>query len=235
MALSIKICGLRTREALDVTLESGADLVGFVFFSPSPRTVGLELARTLAQHVRGRAGKVALTVNANDRTLFDIIEALKPDMLQLHGTETPERVAVVRSRFGLPVMKALPIAKRRDLSPIRQYAQVADRLIFDARAPQKATRPGGLGKPFDWTLLRGVDPGVPYMLSGGLDPSNVAEALRITRAPGVDVSSGVESAPGIKDPARIRAFIHAARAADAALSSPPLQLEESSIVRGTVK
>ena len=231
MPLTIKICGLMTPQALDVALDSGADLVGFVFFPPSPRNLGLELARTLGERVRGRAGKVALTVNANNHTLRDIVDALKPDMLQLHGKETPERVAVVRSRFGLPVMKALPIADRRDLSPIRQYARVADRLIFDARAPQDATRPGGLGKPFDWTLLSGIDPGVPFMLSGGLDASNVAQALRITRAPGVDVSSGVERAPGEKDPDKIRAFIRAARVAEAEIFSPPLQLGETSIVR----
>ncbi|MFN3658420.1 MAG: phosphoribosylanthranilate isomerase [Pseudolabrys sp.] len=235
MALTIKICGLRTPEALDVAVESGADMLGFVFFAPSPRNIGLELARTLSQRVHGRAGKVALTVNASDQTLFDIVEALKPDMLQLHGTETPERVAVVRSRFGLPVMKALPIASRADLSPIRLYARVADRLIFDARAPETATRPGGLGKTFDWTLLRGIDCGVPFMLSGGLDASNVAEALRITRAPGVDVSSGVERTPGVKDPDKIRVFIRAARAADAALSAAPLQLGDASIIPSTVK
>ena len=149
--------------------------------------------------------------------LAAIVAALKPDMLQLHGDETPDRVAVVRSRFGLPVMKALPIATRADLSPIREYAKVADRLLFDARAPQDATRPGGLGVPFDWTLLAGMKPAVPYMLSGGLDANNVGEALRITRAPGVDVSSGVERAPGQKDLDKIRAFIRAARAADSAL------------------
>ena len=140
-------------------------------------------------------------------------------MLQLHGRETPERVAAVRARFGLPVMKALPIAERkRSRAASDLYAKVADRLIFDARAPQDATRPGGLGKPFDWTLLKGIDPGIPFMLSGGLDAGNVAEALRITRAPGVDVSSGVERAPGEKDPDKIRAFIRAARAAEAALA-----------------
>ncbi len=231
MPLTIKICGLMTPQALDVALDSGADMVGFVFFAPSPRNLGLELARTLGERVRGRAGKVALTVNANNHTLGGIVDALKPDMLQLHGKETPERVAVVRSRFGLPVMKALPIAERADLSPIREYAQVADRLIFDARAPQEATRPGGLGKPFDWTLLSGIDPGVPFMLSGGLDANNVGQALRITRAPGVDVSSGVERAPGEKDPDMIRAFIRAARMAEAEIFSPPLQLGETSIVR----
>ena len=218
MPLTVKICGLRTPEAIDVALESGADEVGFVFFPPSPRHLGLSEARTLGEHVRGRGRKVALTVDANDDTLSDIIAALKPDVLQLHGKETPERVAVVRSRFRLPVMKALPVATRADLSPVRVYANVADRLLFDARAPQEATRPGGLGKAFDWTLLKGVDPGIPFMLSGGLDAGNVAEALRITRAGGVDVSSGVERAPGEKDPDKIRAFIRAARAAEAALA-----------------
>ena len=231
MPLSIKICGLKTSQALDVALDSGADLVGFVFFPPSPRNIGYEAARALGQRVQGRAGKVALTVDANDETLLDIIAALKPDMLQLHGSETPDRVVAVRTRFGLPVMKALPIADRKDLSPIREYAQVVDRLIFDARPPKDATRPGGLGKAFDWTLLKDINPGVPFMLSGGLDASNVAEALRITRAPGVDVSSGVERTPGEKDSDKIRAFIRAARVAEAELFSPPLQLGESSIVR----
>ncbi len=224
MALTIKICGLRTPEPLDVALESGADQVGFVFFPPSPRNLGMEAARVLGERVAGRAAKVALTVNANDDTLAAIVAALKPDILQLHGTETPERVAVVRSKFGLPVMKALPIATRADLSPIRQYANVADRLLFDARAPQEATRPGGLGKTFDWTLLAGLKVNVPYMLSGGLDAHNVAEAIRITGAPGVDVSSGVESRAGVKDSSKIRAFIRAARAADA------LPLGEADIV-----
>ena len=219
MALTIKICGLRTPETLDVALQSGADQVGFVFFAPSPRNLGLEAARVLGSQAEGRALKVALTVNANDYLLSTIIAALKPDMLQLHGSETPERVATLRSKFGLPVMKALPIATRADLSPIREFARVADRLLFDARAPQEATRPGGLGKTFDWTLLAGLKLNMPYLLSGGLDAGNVAEALSVTRAPGVDVSSGVESAPGEKDPALIRAFIRAARAADAALGS----------------
>jgi phosphoribosylanthranilate isomerase len=214
MALTIKICGLKTPEALEVALESGADLVGFVFFPPSPRNVGLAAARRLGAQVKGRAGKVALTVDANDETLLGIVEALRPDMLQLHGKETPERVATVRSRFGLPVMKALPVAQRSDLSPIREFANVADRLLFDARAPQDATRPGGLGKTFDWTLLQGIDPKINFMLSGGLDASNVARALTITNAPGVDVSSGVERAPGEKDLGKIRAFIRAARKAE---------------------
>jgi phosphoribosylanthranilate isomerase len=219
MTLAIKICGLKTREALGAALESGADMVGFVFFGKSPRNLALASARLLGQQAQGRAAKVALTVNANDHTLHAIVDALKPDMLQLHGTEPPERVAVVRSRFGLPVMKALPIATRSDLSPVREYANVADCLLFDARPSPSDTRPGGLGKTFDWTLLAGLNAGVPYMLSGGLDAGNVAEALRITHAPGVDVSSGVERALGEKDHDKIRAFIRAARAADASLDA----------------
>jgi phosphoribosylanthranilate isomerase len=215
MPVEIKICGLMTPDAVDVALDAGADFVGFVFFPPSPRHLGLEAARTLGARVRGRAKKVALSVDADDDFLAATIEALKPDMLQLHGRETPERVVMVRTRFGLPVMKALPIETRSDLSPIRLYADVADRLLFDARPPREASRPGGLGKRFDWTLLLGIDPGVPFMLSGGLDAANVAEALRVTRAPAVDVSSGVERNPGNKDPDKIRAFVRAVRATGA--------------------
>jgi phosphoribosylanthranilate isomerase len=220
MALTVKICGLKTPEALDVALDSGADQVGFVFFPPSPRHLGIEAMGALGARVNGRAGKVALTVNATDEMLFDIVEALKPDMLQLHGNETPDRVVAIRTRFRLPVMKALAISERKDLSPIRLYASVADRLLFDARAPQGATRPGGLGRTFDWTLLKDIDRAIPFMLSGGLDAGNVGEAVTITRAPGVDVSSGVEKAPGVKDPDKIRAFIAAARAAERALAAP---------------
>lgn len=220
MALIVKICGLKTPEALDAALDSGADQVGFVFFPPSPRHLGLEAMGALGERVRNRAGKVALTVNATDEMLYDIIGALKPDMLQLHGTETPDRVVAIRARYRLPVMKAIPVAERNDLSQVRIYSKIADRLLFDARAPQGATRPGGLGKAFDWTLLKDVDRSIPFMLSGGLDAGNVAEALSITRAPGVDVSSGVERSPGVKDPGKIRAFIAAARAAERELDSP---------------
>jgi phosphoribosylanthranilate isomerase len=214
MPLLVKICGLKTPDALDAALDAGADMVGFVFFPPSPRNLGIEAARALGERVLGRAKKVALSVDATDAELDRVVEALKPDMLQLHGKETPERVAAVRGRFRLPAMKALPIETRADLSPIHLYAKVADWLLFDGRAPREATRPGGLGKPFDWGLLENVAPGVPFMLSGGLDAGNVAEALRVTRAPAVDVSSGVERAPGEKDPEKIRAFIRAARMAD---------------------
>jgi phosphoribosylanthranilate isomerase len=220
MTLLIKICGLRTPEALDAALEAGADMVGFVFFRPSPRNLDLGTGRVLGKRVKGRAQKVALSVDANNAELDLVVEALKPDLLQLHGKETPERIQVVRERYRLPVIKALPIETRADLSPIRIYARVVDRLLFDARAPREATRPGGLGKAFDWRLLEGIDPGVPFMLSGGLDAGNVGEALRITRAPGVDVSSGVERAPGVKDLDKIRHFVRTARKAAKALAGP---------------
>jgi len=214
MTLLVKICGLNSPETLDVALDAGADMVGFVFFPPSPRHVGFEAARVLGERVRGKALKVALSVDAGDEQLAEIIATLKPDLLQLHGCETPERVNAVRRRFGLPVMKALPIAERADLVRIRLYEQEVDRLLFDARAPREASRPGGLGRSFDWQLLRNLDSALPFMLSGGLDAGNVAEALRITGAPGVDVSSGIERAPGEKDADKIRAFIAAARAAE---------------------
>jgi phosphoribosylanthranilate isomerase len=217
MPLLVKICGLKTPDALEVALTAGADMVGFVFFVPSPRHVTMPGARSLGEQVKGRARKVALSVDASDELLAAMIDALKPDLLQLHGRETPERVIAVRTRFGIPVMKAIPIAAREDLSPIRQYDKFADWLLFDARAPGEATRPGGLGKTFDWTILEKIRLAVPFMLSGGLDAGNVADALRITRAPAVDVSSGVESAPGMKDPDKIRAFVQAARIADAQL------------------
>jgi phosphoribosylanthranilate isomerase len=213
MPVEIKICGLNTPEALDVALDSGADLVGFVFFPPSPRHLGFDAARALAKRVGGRAQKVALSVDADDAWLAASIEALDPDLLQLHGKEPPSRVAAIRKKFGLPVMKAIAVEEKADLAAIAAYAGIADRLIFDARAPRAATRPGGLGKSFDWRLLENLDLETPFMLSGGLDAGNVAEALRITRAPGVDVSSGVERAPGEKDLDKIRAFVRAARPA----------------------
>jgi len=211
MSVLVKICGLKTPEALDVALEAGADMVGFVFFPPSPRHVGLAAAAELGRRVGDRARKVALIVDADDALLKSITDALRPDLLQLHGAETPARVQAIKARFGLPVMKAIAVEARADLAAVKLYDTVADRLLFDARAPREATRPGGLGKPFDWHLLEELDLAVPYMLSGGLDPDNVAAALRITSAPGVDVSSGVERAPGEKDHDKIRAFIRAAR------------------------
>ena len=212
MSLLVKICGLSTRETLDVALRAGADMVGFVFFPPSPRHLGLEAARDLGRQAHGRAAKVALTVDADDATLGNIVEMLRPDILQLHGRETVARLRDIKAKFALPIMKAIPVETAADLAPLPGYAAAADRILFDARAPQQATRPGGLGAVFDWHLLDRLDLTLPFMVSGGLNAGNVAEALRITRAGGIDISSGVESSPGIKDPEMIRAFIRAARA-----------------------
>ena len=225
MSLLVKICGLSTRETLDVALAAGADMVGFVFFPPSPRHLALETARELGRQAKGRAVKVALTVDADDATFENIIDALKPDILQIHGKETTARVRDIKQRFGLPVMKALPVETAADLSALPGYAAVADRILFDARAPKGATRPGGLGATFDWHVLENLDLKLPFMVSGGLHADNVAEAIRVTRAGGVDVSSGVERAPGIKDPEMIREFIRAARATeqDAALAPAGLR------------
>ncbi|MBR0783424.1 phosphoribosylanthranilate isomerase [Bradyrhizobium iriomotense] len=212
MSLLVKICGLSTRETLETALDTGADMVGFVFFPPSPRHLSLELGRDLGRQVKQRALKVALTVDADDATLDNIMDALSPDIFQLHGKESVARLRDIKQRFSRPVMKAVPVATKADLAVLPGYAAVADRILFDARAPKDATRPGGLGAPFDWHLLENLDLKLPYMVSGGLDAGNVAEALRVTGAGGVDVSSGVESAPGVKDPEMIKAFIRAARA-----------------------
>jgi len=214
MSLIVKICGLSTRETLDVALDAGADMVGFVFFSPSPRHLSLEAARDLGQRVNRRAAKVALTVDADDATLENIVEALQPDILQLHGSETAARLCDIKRRFALPVMKAIAVATSADLAALPGYAAVADRILFDARAPKEATRPGGLGAAFNWHVLENLDFDVPFMVSGGLHSGNVAAAVRVKRAGGVDVSSGVERTPGIKDPEMIRAFIRAARATE---------------------
>ena len=212
MSLIVKICGLSTRETLDVALDAGADMVGFVFFPPSPRHLSLETARELGKQAKGRAVKVALTVDADDATLENIVETLRPDIFQLHGKETIARLRDIKQKLGLPVMKVLAVETVADLAPLAGYAAVADRILFDARAPKGATRPGGLGAVFDWHVLQDIDLKLPFMVSGGLNADNVAEAIRVTGAGGVDVSSGVERAPGIKDPEMIRAFIRAARA-----------------------
>jgi phosphoribosylanthranilate isomerase len=214
MSLIVKICGLSTRETLDAALDAGADMVGFVFFSPSPRHLSLEKARELGKQAKGRAIKVALSVDADDATLANIVDALQPDILQLHGKETVARVRDIKQKFALRVMKAIAVETAADLAGLPGYAAVADRILFDARAPKEATRPGGLGATFDWHVLENLDLKIPFMVSGGLHAGNVAEAVRVTRAGGVDVSSGVESAPGIKDPDMIRAFVRAARATE---------------------
>ena len=212
MSLLVKICGLSTRETLDAALVAAADMVGFVFFPPSPRHLSLESARELGKQAEGRAAKVALTVDADDATLSNIVETLRPDLLQLHGKETIARVRDIKAKFGLPVMKVIAVEASADLAALPGYTSVADRILFDARAPKDATRPGGLGAVFDWHVLEKLDLRLPFMVSGGLGADNVVEALRVTRAGGVDVSSGVESSPGIKDPEMIRNFVRAARA-----------------------
>jgi phosphoribosylanthranilate isomerase len=212
MPLLVKICGLSTRETLDAALDAGADMVGFVFFPPSPRHLGLEAARELGKRAGRNALKVALTVDADDATLGNIVEALRPDILQLHGKETVARLRDIKQAFGLPVMKAMAVETAADLAVLPGYAAVADRILFDARPPKDATRPGGLGAAFDWHALENLDLRLPFMVSGGLHADNVAEAIRVTRAGGVDVSSGVERAPGVKDVEMIRAFVRAARA-----------------------
>ena len=216
MSLAVKICGLSTRETLEAALEAGADMVGFVFFEASPRHVSLGAARELGNIATGRALKVALTVDADDATLANIVETLRPDILQLPGNESVSRVRDIKQKFGVAVMKVIAVAAAGDLVALPGFAAVADRILFDARAPKDATRPGGLGVPFDWNLLKKIDLKIPFMVSGGLNAANVAEAVRTTRAGGVDVSSGVESAPGLKDVEMIRAFIVAARVAESA-------------------
>jgi phosphoribosylanthranilate isomerase len=211
MSLLVKICGLSTRETLDAALAVGADMVGFVFFPPSPRHLSLERARDLGRQAARRAVKVANTVDADDNTLANIVETLQPDLLQLHGKESVARLRDIRQKFGLPVMKAIAVETAADLAVLPGYAAVADRLLFDARPPKDATRPGGLGAVFDWHLLNGLDSKLPFMVSGGLTADNVTEAVRVTRAGGVDVSSGVERAPGVKDALLIERFIRAAR------------------------
>jgi phosphoribosylanthranilate isomerase len=214
MSLIVKICGLSTRETLDVALQAGADMVGFVFFPASPRHIGLNTARDLGRRARGRALKVALIVDADDATLANVVEALQPDILQLHGRETVARLRDIKQAFGLQVMKAIAVETPTDLATLPGYAAVADRILFDARAPAEATRPGGLGAVFDWHVLENLDLKLPFMVSGGLHVGNVAEAVRVSRAGGVDVSSGVERTPGVKDPEMIRGFIRAARATE---------------------
>ena len=209
----IKICGLSTEETLDAALALGVDWIGLVLFPRSPRHVDLAHAATLSARARGRAERVVLLVDPDDTLLHQAIEALDPDLIQLHGGESPDRVAAIRALAGRPVMKAIGVATSADLAALPAYAAVADRILLDAKAPPDAALPGGNGRSFDWTLLAGIDLPPGTMLSGGLDAANVADALTRTKLGAVDVSSGVESAPGVKDPDRIAAFVAAARAA----------------------
>jgi phosphoribosylanthranilate isomerase len=208
----IKICGIKSADILEAAIEAGADMVGFMHFPRSPRHVGIEEIGLLISQARSRVETCVVTVNP-DNSLVAEIAALGPDWIQLHGPETPHRVETIRADSGLSVLKALPIGTAEDLAQIESFLDVADRILLDAKPPKHADRPGGLGATFDWTLLEALDPGIDFMLSGGLTPDNVAEAIRTTRPPGVDVSSGVESAPGVKDGQLIAAFIRNARAA----------------------
>ena len=223
MAGHVKICGIRTGEALAASLEAGADMVGFVRFTRSPRHVGLDLGRELSEEARGRSARVLLLVDPDDRELDEAVLAIEPDIVQLHGRETPERVAAVAARTGRPVMKAVSVATVADLDRIAAYRGAAERILLDAKPGPGALLPGGNGVPFDWAILAGgrnlagLDPGMRLVLSGGLDPDNVARAIAVSRLTAVDVSSGVERRPGEKDSARIAAFVQAARAALAGL------------------
>ncbi|MCK6453667.1 MAG: phosphoribosylanthranilate isomerase [Alphaproteobacteria bacterium] len=213
MAVKVKICGINAADALGAAVDSGADFVGFVFYPPSPRAVTPEQAHDLASRVPASVRKVGLFVDPDDALLERTLAVVALDLIQLHGRETPERVAQIRARFGKPVMKAIKVAAAADLDRAAAFEAAADWLLFDGVPPKdmKNALPGGNAALFDWSLLKGRSFARPWMLSGGLDPANIAEAIRTTEARCVDVSSGVESRPGVKDPARIRAFIRAAR------------------------
>lgn len=213
MTLDIKICGLKSEEALAAALDGGASHVGFIFFAKSPRNVAPEAAGRLRQAARGRVEAVAVTVDADDAMLDEIVTAMAPDMLQLHGRETPERVTEVKARYGLPVMKAFSVREAADLDRITHYHGVADRFLFDAKPPPGAELPGGNGIPFDWRLLASLDGDVDYMLSGGLNAANIGAALGAVSPSGIDISSGVESGPGEKNQDLIREFFRAVRRA----------------------
>lgn len=209
--IQVKICGLRSPDDVAAAARAGAAYGGFVFFAPSPRHLSLDTARSLAANAPPGLMRVALTVDADDDTLAGIVDAVPLEWLQLHGSESPARVAQVRTRFGLPVMKAVGVVEAADLAAIERYAGVADQILVDAKPPREAPLPGGNGLSFDWRLIAGRDWTVPWMLAGGLTPDNVAAAIQLTGARQVDVSSGVESAPGVKDHARIAAFVQATR------------------------
>ena len=206
----VKICGLKTPQDIGAAVEAGAQYTGFVFFPKSPRAVSVDQARDLAGNVPTGVMRVGLFVDPDDALLDQTLATVPLDMIQLHGKETPDRVVQVKSRFGLPVMKAIGIASSADLDQIWDYGLTADMLLVDAKPPRDAELPGGNGLAFDWRLLIGRRFLKPWLLAGGLNPDNVAQAIRLTGAPGVDVSSGVESAPGTKDPDLIRAFVRAA-------------------------
>lgn len=211
-APQIKICGIKTAEALDAAIARRASHVGFNFYAPSPRFLALDELAKLSEQAEGKVQRVGVFVDPDDAAIAAVLAAAKLDAIQLHGSESPERAARLRNDFGLPVWKALPVTTADDVARAATYAGAADFILFDAKTP-KGTLPGGMGLSFDWTLLAGLRLSLPWGLAGGLTPDNVAEAVQIARPPLVDTSSGVESAPGVKDAARIAAFCAAVRAA----------------------
>jgi phosphoribosylanthranilate isomerase len=213
MSIQVKICGITSADAADAAVRAGADYVGFAFHSGSPRNLRRDQAASLADRVRGRARMVVFVADAPDEQIEGAVSAVKPDFIQFHGHETPERIGAARARFGVGVIKAIAIAEAADFSAVAAYEAVADLLLFDAKAPANAARPGGHGVAFDWQLLRGRTFSRPWLLGGGINAQNVSRALSISGAPGVDVSSGVETAPGIKSADMIREFVAAARGA----------------------
>ena len=212
MAVGVKICGLSDEAGVSATVDGGAAMVGFVFFPPSPRSVTVERAAELTKTVPDSIIRVGLVVDADDEWLGEIAADAGIDLLQLHGGETPERVREIRERFGLPVMKVVPVLEAEDVAAADKFQDAADRLMFDAKPPVGASRPGGNARAFDWSLLSGIDSRLRWILAGGLTAQNVAEAVKISRAAFVDGSSGVEDAPGRKSPEKIRAFLKAAAA-----------------------
>lgn len=211
MAVQAKICGLATSEAVQAALDGGAAWTGFIFFEKSPRNVSPEAAARLAEPIRGKAEVVAVVVDPDDLFLDRLTETLKPDLIQLHGKETPARTHQIGQRTGARIVKVLPVAEPSDISLAVAYEPIVERLMFEGKPPKDAALPGGVGARFDWTMLAGRKFTRPWMLAGGLDPWNLAEAVQASGAPAVDVSSGVERGPGLKDPALIRAFLEAAR------------------------
>lgn len=212
MDTRVKICGINTPQAAEAAVNAGAQYLGFVFFPKSPRNVSIDVARDLALDVPVGVAKVALVVDASDADLDRLLGEVPIDILQLHGAEDLERVKAIRARYGLPVMKAVGVSGPQDIQALDAYGLVSDQVLVDAKAPKGSVLPGGNGLAFDWRLISKRGWNAPWMLAGGLTPENVVQAIQLTGAKQVDVSSGVESAPGVKDPARIRAFIEAIRA-----------------------
>jgi phosphoribosylanthranilate isomerase len=210
--LIVKICGIKTYDMLDVAIAAGADMVGFMHFPRSPRHVSIDELGLLISAARGQIESCVVLVNPDNSSVAEVA-ALGPDWIQLHGPETPHRVEAIRAEAGVEILKALPIGSAEDVAHVAQFTEVADRVLLDAKPPKGADRPGGLGESFDWSLLEALDPSIPFMLSGGLTPDNVAAAIARVKPSGVDVSSGVERAPGVKDKRLIEAFIRNARAA----------------------